>query len=110
MNYLYPRANLDFNQLEKLAEQIQSLSLADLIHFNFKSNEMPWSSGCTVRLYPNNPAASFDVESPGVDDLLQKLNSLNQENISFLAKITSTQRVGIAYTFTLPPPPPNGGG
>ena len=34
----------------------------------------------------------------------------DDENISFLSKITSKMDVAIAYTFTLPPPPPNGGG
>lgn len=106
---MYNRANLDYKALLKLSEELQGLSEFDLVEFNRKSNEMPWESACTVRLYAN--AVYENSESPTlVERLLKTLNSLTQENLSFLAKETSKMNVGLAYTFTLPPPPPNGGG
>ena len=109
--YLYPRANLDLFALRKLADNLQGLSEADIAVFNTKSNSMNWQDACTVRVYLNTLSSLGTTKNEAlVEKLLKDLNSLTQENISFLAKITSKMDVAIAYTFTLPPPPPNGGG
>lgn len=109
--YLYPRANLDLYALRKIADNLQGLSEADIALFNVRSNEMSWQEACTVRVYLNTVNSLGGNKNESLVDKLRKdLNSLTQENISFLAKITSKMDVAIAYTFTLPPPPPDGVG
>lgn len=109
--YLYPRANLDLHALRKIADNLQGLSEADIALFNVRSNEMNWQDACTVRVYLNTTNSLGNSKNESlVDKLRRDLNSLTQQNISFLAKITSKMDVSISYVFTLPPPPPNGGG
>lgn len=108
---MYARASLNYFELSELCENIQHLTIWNIIDFNKRSNRMPWSEACTVRLYPNSEKKEDKADPPlDVEDLLVILNSISQENLGFLAKRTSLMNVGLAYTFTLPPPPPNGGG